>query len=67
MDIAQGNFDRAVTSAQDSLNMLQGGGVELARQSTRRLQSLVWDLEAIGAAVRLELMNRETQYPVDLG
>lgn len=68
MNLAQDNFERAIASGQATLKQLDRGKmVELARESTARLRVIAWDLEAIQSAVRLELMNRESREPVDLG
>jgi hypothetical protein len=66
--LAQDNFERAVVSAQQTLRRLDRGAmIDITKESVPRLRTIAWDLEAIGAAIRLELMNRETDSPVDLG
>lgn len=68
MNLAQENFERAVISGQNTLHRLDRGRmIDLNGETTARLRVIAWDLEAIGAAIRLELMGRETQEPVDLG
>jgi hypothetical protein len=68
MNLAQENFERAVVSGQATLRRLDRGSmIELGKESVPRLRTILWDLEAIGAAVRLELMEREQHDPVDLG
>lgn len=68
MNLAQDNFDRARVSGQTTLRNLAGGGdIDLSKQSTPRLQTMAWDLESIQAAIRLELMNREADKPMDFG
>jgi hypothetical protein len=66
MNLPQENFDRAVRSGEDTLRTLIGQRIVLEQESTQSLRTLMWDLEAIGAAVRLELMNRDPR-PVDFG
>lgn len=65
MNLPQENFDAAQTSARGTIRELQTP-VTLRRKTNRELSSMLWDLEAMGAALRLELMNRSDQ-PVDLG
>lgn len=68
MNLAQENFERAVVSGQATLRTLDRGKMlDLGQESIPRLRTIMWDLEAIQTAIRLELMNRETQEPVDLG
>lgn len=66
MGLAQGNFERAVDSAAGTLSWLETRQ-DLSSAHSRVLQNVAWDLEAIGAAIRLELMNRETDKPIDFG
>ncbi len=58
MGLAQGNFERATASADHTLRRLQGDRVELSRLPNREILSMLHDLEQIGAALRIELMNR---------
>lgn len=71
MNLPQENFERACESADQTLDALKGTGRRqypvLERESKQRLQGWLWDLDAIGAAIRLELMNREDKNPMDLG
>lgn len=72
MSMAQGNFERALKSGQMSLNTLADAArtqypPNLGTMHARKLRALAWDLEAIQAAIRLELNDRETQKPVDFG
>lgn len=68
MNLAQENFERAVVSGQATLRQLDRGKMlNLGQESTARLRTIAWDLESIQAAIRIELMNRETGKPVDLG
>lgn len=68
MSLAQENFERATQSAQVTLRTINKANQPvLAKESIPRLRTWLWDLEAIGAALRLELMNREEKGPVDLG
>lgn len=75
MSLPQENFERAVESGRDSLFVIgatftgtpDAPPMQLERQGTERLRQWLWDLEAIGAAIRLELMNRETEQPIDFG
>lgn len=66
MPLPQENFETAVRSADDTFDILLKVP-DLGRQPTPALRKWLWDLEAISAALRLELMNRETQHPIDLG
>lgn len=69
MNLAQENFDSAVKSAKRTLGdllMHKSKPIELGSCSKHYLQSLAWDLEAIQAAIRIELNNR-SERPVDLG
>ena len=66
MSLTQENFDRAMNSGEASLQALRLRPT-LSRESKQRLQTWLWDLEAIGAAIRHELMNREDDRPIDLG
>lgn len=72
MSLAQENFERALGSGYSSLSML----TEAARAdeaprikavSHDKLRSIVWDLEAIVAVLRVELNERDDMEPVDLG
>lgn len=68
MNLPQENFERALESAMDTIATLDADTAPtLSDQPTQRLQGWSWDLEAIGAAIRLELMNREDVNPIDLG
>lgn len=68
MSHPQENYERAVRSASDTLSTLSSTPVlDITREHRRRLQAILWDLEAIGASIRLELMNREDVNPIDLG
>lgn len=64
MGLAQGNFDRAARSGLETLNdltmhaTLSAGKIDLSKASRRQLLTMLHDLEAISAAIRLELMNR---------
>lgn len=68
--LPQENFERALGAGHRSLALLVAGPPAptpvLATVSTEQLRHMAWDLEAIGAAVRLELINRETREPVDV-
>jgi len=69
VSLPQENFERAVSSAEDTLGTLASrltSTPQLGRESKQRLQTWMWDLEAIAAAIRLELMNRDDR-PIDLG
>lgn len=66
MNLPQENFERAIEHGKATLADLPNNPI-LEQEQTSRLQGWMWDLEAIGAAIRLELMNRETNEPVDLG
>ena len=66
MNLPQENFERAIENGRTTLADLPTMPT-LERENTQRLQGWMWDLEAITAALRLELMNRETNEPVDLG
>lgn len=65
MSLPQENFDAAVAKATSTLGMLDMHP-QLAGQSPATLQSWLWDLEAIAAALRHELANRSDS-PVDFG
>jgi len=67
MNLAQDNFERALVSGQTTIKTLRSETPILGHESTPRLRVMMWDLESIQAAIRLELMDRETQHPVDLG
>jgi len=73
MNLPQENLERAIDSASATLytlGMTVAGKPKypvLEQESKQRLQGWLWDLDAIGAALRLELMNREDQNPMDLG
>lgn len=68
MNLPQENFDRAIHSASETLVTLGSGRPPaLEQESPQQLRAWLWDLDAIGAAIRLELMNRETSQPIDLG
>lgn len=68
MNLPQENFERALVSARDTIKELQSiPAPNLGHESNQRLRAWMWDLEAIGSAIRLELMNRETLQPVDFG
>lgn len=58
MSLPQRNFDRAVASGMPSLRTLAQQSVDLRATSTQQLRTLAWDLEAIEAALRMELNNR---------
>lgn len=59
MSLAQENFDRARNSGQASIEKLATRGpIDIRRMDTRSLRTLAWDLEAIEAALRIELNNR---------
>lgn len=70
MNLPQENFDRAVDSARLTLDALvdhdRGYRITLEDEATVKLRTLMWDLEAVQAAIRLELMNRDSR-PMDLG
>lgn len=62
--LSQDNFDRALGSGYTSLRMLLdaarlgGEQVRLEEVNTTKLRTIAWDLEAIGAALHMELNNR---------
>lgn len=64
MDIAQENFDRACSSGYATLKELTEttgdlrGQIRLSEIPTRKLRTVAWDLEAIAAALHMELNNR---------
>lgn len=64
MNLAQENFDRAVASGRPTLRQLldheQGARVDLSQIGERQLRTLVWDLESIQTAIRIEQLNRES-------
>lgn len=62
--IAQENFDRAVSSAAGTITKI-AYAVQLQGMSVRELESMAWDLEAIQAAIRIEINNRSGT--MDLG
>jgi len=75
MNLAQENFEAAVKSARHTLRELSATAERpnlfreiftLKKVNTRRLQTLAWDLEAIQAAIRMELNDRN-ESPMDLG
>lgn len=57
MNLPQQNFDAAQRSAHQLIKELQGP-VTLRRKSNRELEEMLHDLEALSAALRLELMKR---------
>lgn len=72
MTMSQENFERAVKSGQMTLGQLADAArtrypPDLSNLHTRKLRSWAWDLEAIQAALRQELNDRDKQNPVDLG
>lgn len=70
MNLPQENFERAIGSGYHTLANLteaaKGEAPKLREVNTRKLQDMCWDLEAIQAALRLELLNRANE-PMDLG
>ena len=70
MSLPQENFERAVASANATIRRLHGldpSRFQLRKQSTRSLREIAWDLEAIASSIQMELNNRLTEGPVDLG
>jgi hypothetical protein len=60
MSLAQENFERARESGRETLRgLLDPTQKPLRARSRRELLNILHDLEQIGAAVRLDLMNRE--------
>ena len=75
MSLAQENFESAIHSGRHTLRelsrLVDNPGLfhtifTLRKVNTRRLNTLAWDLEAIQAAIRVELNNR-SEAPTDLG
>lgn len=63
MSLAQENFDRACRSGRDTLRELAGVGDlgadrPLRAMHTDKLRGMAWDLEAVTAAIHMELNNR---------
>lgn len=69
-DLAQENFERAVSSANATIKRLYGlhpSQIPLREQSTKALREMAWDLEAIASSIHMELNNRLAEGPMDLG
>jgi len=66
MSLPQENFEAAVASARDTLRTLATQNPRLANESEEQLQAWLWDLEAIAAALRLELIRHDDR-PIDFG
>lgn len=73
MSLAQENFDRAISSGYNTLRNLSdaakigGTPIDLSKASTRKLEQIAWELEAIQAALRLEINRRMAGEAMDLG
>lgn len=70
MSLAQENFERAVTSANRTIGLVYGvhpSAIKLKEKPTHELEAMAWDLNAIASALQMEINNRRTQDPVDLG
>lgn len=68
MNLPQENFERALNAGRATLQILEEQPYpQLSNEATQRLEGWAWDLEAIVAALRNELVNRDDTNPVDFG
>ena len=73
MSLAQENFNHAISSGYNTLRNLVdaakigGTPIDLSMASTRKLEQTAWELEAIQAALRIEINRRMAGEAMDLG